>query len=125
MLDHHEPPTGLVAAATAALRDLDPDNRVNISYERSDSSSDAWIVMLDFADGSRTGFEVVASQSAENLSVALADGLQQSVIDHYQVAIPQCPRHEHPLLPRALNGVAVWSCAQSDKSWPIGSLASR
>jgi hypothetical protein len=101
----HEPPGRLVTAAEAALVDLDPDDRVNISYGLSEASSDAWIVMLDFADGSRTGFEIVTSQSAGPLSVALADGLQQGLIDtsrlQYRNArgmtIPWFPRRQEAL----------------------------
>ena len=80
MRGNHDPPTALVAAVAAALRDLpDLGHGVDISFERSEASSDAWIVMLDFADGSRTGFEVVASHSPGTLGAALVDGLQHSL----------------------------------------------
>jgi len=124
MTGHHEVPMRLAAATEATLRDLAPDESVNISYEPSSASADAWVVMLGFADGSRTGFEVVASQWTGPLMVALADGLQQALIDHFQVGIPQCPRHAHPLVPIEVQGAAVWTCPQSDESWPIGSLSS-
>ena len=117
------PPATLVTATTAALRDLvNSGNGVNISYEPSDASSDAWIVMLNFADGSRTGFEVVSCQGMGTLGAAVADGLQQGLIDYLQTAVPRCPSHEHPLVAEEIEGVAVWSCPRSGETWPIGSL---
>lgn len=118
-----DPPAALVAAVETALRDLlAPGYEVDVSYEPSSASHDAWIVMLDFADGSRTGFEVVVSQEKGALGAAVADGLQQGLIDYFQTAVPRCPWHEHPLIAKEIGGAAVWSCPQSNETWPVGSL---
>jgi hypothetical protein len=123
----HDLPTALATAAATALRDLvNPAQGIDVvdmSYAPSDASSDAWIVTMDFADGSQTAFGVETSQSAGATAVAVADGLQQGLIDHFWVTVPPCPWHQHPLVPQELGGIAVWSCPQTGEAWPIGSLA--
>ena len=118
----HLPSHALLDAVASALRDLvAPGEEINVSYSESDTPT-AWIVIVEFADGVRSGFEVVTSAPPAELVATTADNLQQAMIDHVGEARPVCPYHPHPLVATTVDGVAVWACPQGDGAWPIGSI---
>jgi hypothetical protein len=117
-----QPPPALVDAVALALRDLvAPGEEVDVSYGESDVPA-AWIVVVEFADGTRTGFEVLTCGLPVERLAATADHLQQALIDHVGEARPACPHHAHPLVATVVDQVAVWACPQDTGTWPIGSL---
>jgi len=118
-----DPPTALVDAVRTALRDLTtPDDEVKIGYYLSDAGPAARMVVMDYPDGERSGFEVVTSDPGAVLLAATADGLQQGLIDRFREARPVCPDHTHPPSATVEGATAVWSCPVTDRAWPIGVL---
>ncbi len=73
---------------------------------------------------SEHSFSLEGADSMAELAADIAFRLQDDVIDRVRGAWPACPKHEHPLFPQAVAGVAVWICPVDPSSTvPIGQLA--
>lgn len=120
MSDGRQPPS-LTDAVQLALMDLlTPDDEVDVTYFESDSSPAARVIVLAFADGARAGFEVVTTEPPAEVLAAVADGIQQVLIDRFHEARPQCPNHGHPAVATVIDGAAVWRCPQTEDVCLIG-----
>ena len=116
------PPDVLRRAAEIALADVTAPSGEpgTLSYEHLGDGQ--WLVHVCFR-GAMTGCQVDATQDWADLVAALADLSSEALIDELWEAHPRCPLHEHPLLPIAVGGAAVWECPAGEWSAPIGSLA--
>jgi hypothetical protein len=84
----------------------------------------SWRIFLSF-DEVQSGFEVeVAGRPPEWVIRDVADGFQEALIEHFRLAVPRCPVHQHPLVPVVMSGQAWWQCPQGPDVWSsfIGTL---
>ena len=67
------------------------------------------------------GFGVDATGGDESVVAAVATGLQDIVIEMFQLTVPRCPGHPHPLAV-LLRDTAEWQCPQEAAHFrcPVG-----
>jgi hypothetical protein len=65
-------------------------------------------------DGSWHERDVPDVDDPELAAVELVDRLQDDVIETWQLAWPRCSTHQHPMVPRLLERIAVWVCPVGD-----------
>ena len=124
-------PTALLEATRRALGDIDAKRQVaSIEYAHipDPEGEGSWHVYLSRDDGPGfSGFGVPAEQVSHcELLVWLADALQDDLGDDLDSASfrPLCGIHDHPAVPRCVNGEARWCCRAACDAWsaPIGTL---
>lgn len=67
------------------------------------------------------GFGIDAEAGPSGVSIALASGLQDAVIDMLRITVPACPGHQHPLTP-VMRDSPRWECPRDARHFhcPIG-----
>ena len=106
----------LESALEPVLRDL---SRAAVAFEIRDEEwtddENCPSALIFATDGSGTGIYISVWDSTEEQVAALAEGIQDHVIEDAQMAWPDCPRHptSHPLTAAVDGGRAVWVCPQT------------
>jgi hypothetical protein len=120
-----KPPHELVEAMARAEADLSFAADLPIRLDIADPGPYANREVLATVLGTVTGLFIRPDATHEEMTVALADQLQEAVIEARQGAVPKCPMHEHPLTAKLLDGRAVWACPAPQTTWscPIGDLS--
>jgi hypothetical protein len=119
-----EPPDQLVEAMARAETDLSFAGDLPIRLDHADPGPYANWEVLATVLGTVTGLFIEPNATHDEMTVALADQLQEAVIEARHGAVPKCPMHEHPLTAKLVDGRAFWACPAPQTTWscPIGDL---
>jgi hypothetical protein len=117
-------PDKLVKAMARVKTDLCLAGGLPIQFQVVDPGPYANREVLATISGTVTGLFVEPTATQEEMTVALADQLQDAVIEVRHGAVPKCPEHEHPLTAVLLDGKARWICPAPHTAWTclIGNL---
>jgi hypothetical protein len=124
----------LLEAWQIVARDLETPDAImpvvlpsNWGDQESHSSAGMW-----WEHGGGAGISVPRHEPLADRVVHLADQFQEHEVEALwfagrSAAWPHCPKHPdtHPLNARLHDGIAVWTCGESDVIAPIGDLFSR
>jgi hypothetical protein len=65
-------------------------------------------------DGRGHGTSLRSTEDVEEATVILADQVQEDVFEAlWSARWPECRWHDHPAMPRLIDGKAAWVCARS------------
>ena len=120
----------LDAALGPVLRDVSRTSGVQLNVRWEWMANDETYAVRALADGVETGFVVEGRVPSQELVVALADQLQEVVIENRwgrqrESSWPMCPQHPHghPLRP-VLADEPIWQCPMNATiRYPIGELS--
>lgn len=84
---------------------------------RSDWRVSEWVVCLFVEDDLRHSFVVDLTAARLLRLTAIADRLQDFVIEEVQGARPACPIHGHPLNAIVAGDSAEWQCPEDASTW--------
>lgn len=124
----------LLEAWQIIARDLETPDAItpmvlpqNWGRQESQACAGVW-----WEHGGGSGISVPRHEPLADRVVYLADQFQESEVEALWFAglsavWPHCPRHPntHPLNARLHDGIAVWTCGESDVIGPIGDLYRR
>ncbi len=100
-------------ALRRVLRDLPPDlvdATITVDFTSPDDSHYRFVR----PDGTGHARSLAFTDDAEEATVAVADQVQEDVFETlWSASWPECRWHDHPAVPRLMDGQAVWVCARS------------